>query len=329
MRRVIIFFIVFFAAASADARPSVEEQYQWAIRGRDLLLARRYEEAEDFLKKLVTDWPQELLGYFGLMALTQVRNLENFDFRFDPSYKEWEETGRRMALRITRDREAGSWDLLIAGGTLGVSGFYRAHNSKWFPGLRDASTAFHTFEKCLKKDPRMVDALLGIGLYDYWRSHFTRRLRFLPFFPDRREEARARLARAMTEAHFASVLAEIALAFIDFQEKKYGSVLETTGRLLRKYPQNTIFRMLQGETLLSMKKYGAAVKEFETIRSVEPAITKPLLFMGLAYVREGKQVDKAKELLQKFLELEPSAPSHWRRPALERLKELEKKASQS
>lgn len=329
-RKVLIFFFLFvsvfvFTFSGAEQKLSVEEQKKLSLKGRDLLLARNYAEAEVFLQKIVNDWPEELLGTFGLMALYQVRNLENFDFRFDSQYKPWEEKGRRAALKITRNPNADPWDLLLAGGTLGISGFYRFHNEKWFAALRDASTAFHSLEKCYRKDPpKAIDALLGIGLYDYWRSHFTRKLRFLPFFPDRREEGIAKMIKAKSESEFSSVLGEISLAFIDFQEKRYPKVMETTGGLLKRYPQNTILRMLRGETLLAMKKYAETIKEFEAILSIDPSITKSYLFIGMAYAKEGKNPEKAKEFLTKFLEAEPNAPSHWRKPAVEKLKKLEK-----
>lgn len=313
----------------AGAGPSVEEQRQRAIVGRDLLLARRYSEVESFLKKMVADWPGELLGTFGFMAYYQVRDLENFDFRFDPGYRIWEEKGRSMALKIVKDPNAGPWDLLVAGGTLGVSGFYRAHNSKWFAALRDSSTAFHAMERAFRKDPqdpKAIDSLLGIGLHDYWRSHFTKSLRFLPFFPDRRKEGIEKMKRVKEQSDFTGVLAEISIAFIDLEEKRYQQVLETTSKLLNRYPRNTIFRMLQGETLFQLKKYRESVAEFETILSIDPSITKSYLFLGMAYAKEGKDPEKAKRFLKKFLEAEPNAPSHWRRPALEKLKSLEKKS---
>jgi tetratricopeptide (TPR) repeat protein len=321
----VVLVLLLFPSERAEAGPSVEEQRQRAIVGRDLLLARRYSEVESFLEKTVREWPEELLGVFGFMAYYQVRNLENFDFRFDADYLRWEEKGRKKALRIAKDPNASPWDLLMAGGTLGVSGFYRAHNSKWFAALRDSSTAFHAMERAFRKDPRVVDSLLGIGLHDYWRSHFTKSLRFLPFFPDRRKEGIEKMKRVKEQSDFTGVLAEISIAFIDLEEKRYQQVLETTSKLLNRYPRNTIFRMLQGETLFQLKKYRESVAEFEKILSTDPSITKSYLFMGLAYAKEGKEPEKAKELLKKYLELEPNAPSHWRKPALQKLKALEKK----
>lgn len=329
-RKVRIISAVIFAFASlsvplreAASRPSIDEQIDKVIVARDSLLQRRYADAESFLKDLVGEWPEELIGYFGLMALYQIRNLDNYDYRFDPAYLEWEAKGRPMALKIARNPAAAeAWDLLMAGGTLGVSGFYRAHNRKWFAGLRDSSLGFHTIQKAYAKDKSLADALLGTGLYDYWRSYFTRKLNFLPFFADRRPEGKAILERAVKEARFAGVLAEIGLAFIDYQEKKFEKAAAAVDRFLESYPGNTILRTLKGECLIEQKKYAEAMKEFEKILALDPKLTKSYLFMGVTLHKEGKDKGRARELLQKFLDLEPEASEDWRKPAIERLRTL-------
>ncbi len=323
--RAIVTFLVFLPAVlSAAERLSAEKQIGLAAKGADLLLQRNYDATESLLKGIIHDWPDELLGYFGLMALQQVRNLDNFDFRFDPPYRMWEDKGRDMALKIAKAPEsATAWDLVLAGGTLGISGFYRAHNGKWFAALRDASLGFHTFERAYKKDASLADALLGIGLYDYWRSHFTRKLRFLPFIADRREEGREELAQAVRESRFCSVLASISLSFIDLQEKKYDRVVSEMDRLLAKYPKNTILRMLKGETLLRLKKYPEAVKEFEAILSIDPAVTKSYLYLGIAFADQGNDKAKARDYLTKYLAMEPKASNEWQKPAIEKLKKLD------
>lgn len=324
------FFLIFavsaFFASSPPLLASVslpsEEQLSLSIKGGDLLLSRDYAGAERFLKDLVKRHPEELLGTFGLMVLYQIRNLENYDFRFDPSYRLWEGKGRQMAQRVLRDPASDPWDLLITGGTLGISGFYRAHNSRWFAALRDCMNAALAFRRSYEKDSRRTEALFGIGLYDYWRSHFTRRLRFLPFFPDRRREGRAKLLEAREKSPFVSVFADTALAFIDFQDKNYEEVLLATGRLLKKYPTNTILMMLQGQALLAMKRYEEARTIFEEILRIDPAIKKSYLFLGLAWAEEGKNPSLAGVLLRKYLEREPDAPSSWKNLARERLKHL-------
>src|SRR3989338_2500734 len=149
---LLLFFLTALPASEAGWDSfTVEDQFRLSVEGRDLLLARDYEGAEKMLAKLVRERPGELLGYFGFMALYQVRNLDNFDFRFDPDYLAWEGNGRRIALKIVQDPKSSPWDLLVAGGTLGVSGFHRAHHSRWFAALRDGSTGIHALEESLER----------------------------------------------------------------------------------------------------------------------------------------------------------------------------------
>jgi tetratricopeptide (TPR) repeat protein len=317
-RKVIILIVLFVfcsGGAFAESLP-VTEQVRLAEIGRDLLLARKYKEAELFLQKLVDEHPQELLGYFGFMSLYQTKNMENFDFRFDSQYEPWEEKGRPMALKTIKNPQATSWDLLMAGGMLGVSGFDRAHHSRWFSGLSDGSAALHALQAALKKEPQKgletTDPLLGIALYDYWRSHFTRKLKFLPFFRDSRREAKQQLEETVKAAGFSSVLAQISLAFIYYQEKNNEAALKLADRLLERYPDNLTLRILRGQVFTAMKQYPAAIQEFQAVLTVDPMLTKSYLFIGLAYDGESK-TEEAKKYFKKFLLLEPNAPYHWRK----------------
>lgn len=293
---------------------SLEEQKKIAVQGRNLLLERNYAQAEKILTKMTEDYPDEPIGFFGLMTLYQVHNLENFDYRFDASYRRWDEPGRRLALQVLQKADGDAWSLLLAGGILGASGFYQAHNHHWLKGLRDGSMGFHALKKAYQRDPQLVDALLGIGLYDYWRSYFTRRLVFLPFFPDRRDRARETLALAQQQGIFVGPLAKIASAFIASVENKYQESLDAVGDLMRPYPQNIILKMLRGANLLQLKKYDESIKEFEQILALDPQITKAYLYLGLAY-RGKKETEKGDEYLGKFLKLEPQAPYAWRKMA--------------
>lgn len=256
IRSLILFlsiWLFFSLSRPVYARISLSDQVKVAVHARELILSSHYEEAEVFLKKITQDWPEELVGYFGLMSLYQTRNLDHLNFRFDSDYKLWEKKGRKFAMAIAHDPHAEAWDLLLAGGTLGISGFHRARHSRWFAALRDSVLAFHAMEECLVKDPKRLDALLGIGLYHYWRSYWTRKLRFLPFFKDHRKQGKDELTCASQQSEFASVLAEISLAFIDFKEKHYQKVLDTTDLLLKRYPKNTILKTLRDKSLRFIK----------------------------------------------------------------------------
>ena len=314
-----LFFSVSAGAARLD--PADRKDQSEARQVLELVLERNYPEAEATLTRLLEERPEDLLGYFGRMAYSQIRNLENFDFRFEPLYARSAREGRERALKVTRYPAATAWELTLAGGILGVSGFQKAHHGKWLAALWDAQTAVRALSRAHQKDPKGGDPLLGLGLYHYWRSYYTRVLRMLPFFPDRREEGRREMRRAGEEGQFVGPAAAISLAFVDFHAKRYAEVLQTTGHLLQRYPNNIIVRMLLGQTCLEMKKYPEARIHFGEIRKIDPALTKADLWLGLTYVREGSR-EPARTHLNRYLLADKNAPKHWRKLAEGALQKL-------
>lgn len=300
---------------------SVEAQQKMAVHGLELLLQRNYPEAQRFIRQILQQDPGGLLGYFGFMAYSQIRNFENYDFRFESDYEPWAGKGRDKALKIYHDPASGSWDLLLAGGTLGISGFEKGHHEKWFQAFRDGQAATQALRLAYRKEP-VADPLLGIGLYDYWRSYYTRLLRFLPFFPDRRREGREEILQAATQGEVVGPIAMVALAFLDYHEKRYEAALRTTHALLQRYPQNTIILMLEGQTFIEMKQYQPAIDDFEKILAIDPSLTKSHLFLGLTLAKAGKERQEARDHLLIFLAKEEKASRHWRKRAEQALKKL-------
>ncbi|MBI2981038.1 MAG: hypothetical protein HYY44_01830 [Deltaproteobacteria bacterium] len=268
--------------ASDEAK---QDQIELTRRGTELLLKRNYPEARKFIYQLLAQEETRLLGYFGIMAATQLRNLENYDYRFDSEYLVLAEEGRKRALKIYRNANSGGWDLLVAGGILGVSGFYQAHHGKWLPALWDSQAAARAMKRAYGRDPHLADALLGIGFYHYWMSHFTRYFKVLPFLDDRRESGKREVRLAGELGRMVGPLAEVSLGF-------------------------------------KMRKQPEARREFEKILEIDPSLTKCWLYLGLITAEEGKDPKEARRLLGLYLNLENRAPPHWRKRAEEGLRRL-------
>lgn len=224
-----------------------------AATGRELLMQRNYPKAEKLFRETVLRHPDSLLGPFAMMCLYQIQNLENFDLRFEPQYEPWQKEGRQLALRVQEDQQAADWDLLLAGATLGISGLDKAHRAKWLGGIKDGLLAIRLLKRALRQNPNFADASLGIGLYDYWRTVFTKRHWFLPFFKDRRQTGLLEIRQAEAKGEFTPVLAKIALAFIYVEENKEAEALKILRALLKKYPKNVVLKNLYNKTLSRQK----------------------------------------------------------------------------
>ncbi|MBI2082837.1 MAG: hypothetical protein HYT76_04630 [Deltaproteobacteria bacterium] len=321
LTRCVIAFFIFFSTSVAANTP-VKEQIELTRNGTEILLKRNYPEARKFIYKLLEKEETRLLGYFGIMAYTQIRNLENYDYRFDSEYLVLAEGGRKKALDVYKDPKSSGWDLLVAGGILGVSGFYKAHHGKWLASLWDGQTALRAMKIAYQRDTTLTDALLGIGFYHYWMSHFTRRLKLLPFVADRRNLGKRQIRMAGELGQVVGPLAEISLGFIDYVEKDYPKALVVTKKMLSSYPDNIVVRMLQGQTYFKMRDYQRAREEFKRILAIDSSLTKGWLFLGLIEAYEGKNPKEARRLLQLYLDLDKTATTHWKKLAEEALARL-------
>lgn len=281
--------------ASGAAWESIQLlKQQDAVREvQDLLFQRRYESAELKMAQFIQRWPDDIVGDFGMMILYQTQNFENFYHRFDKQYRRWHEKGRKKAIRILKDSRSDPWHLFIASGVLSVSGLYRLNQDQTFGALRDGSMAVNAMKKALKKDPTWLDPLFGLGMYDYWRSVFTKRWKFLPFFPDRRERGIKNVKKATTEGTFVNELARSSLAYIYYTEEKYEKALKINGALVKKYPNNVIIHLLQGHILAGLKKYEKALKNYHWVQKTDPQLTKVNFYIARLYFEKAKERQKA------------------------------------
>lgn len=300
---------------------SASDEFLQAQQGIDLLMKRDYEKAVPFLNQVFQTSP-DLLGLLGKMVFYQLRNFENYDFRFSRDYKPWGKKGHVVASEILKNPDSKSWTLFLSGGVFGVQAFHQGRSGKWWQAYLESQKALQALNQALEKDPNFLEPLFGIGLYEYWRSHYTERLWWLPFFPDRRAAGKEKLKRVIAEGSLVRPLAEIALAFIAFQEGRYGDLLVLTRSLLKRYPDNLVVRMLQARAEIAQRQYRLAVQDLEKILQEEPAIAKAHLFIGIALYREGKDWGKAEGHLRRYLGQEPDSPRQWEKVAEEILERI-------
>ncbi|MDO8643797.1 MAG: tetratricopeptide repeat protein [bacterium] len=295
---------------SSEKPFSVSEQKKEAVRGRELLLKRDYSGAEKLFQKWIQEYPDSLLGPFGMMTLYQSKNIENFDTRFNKQFAAWSDQGKKKALGIYHDPAAEEWDRLVAGGTLGLTAFQSLQKGNWWESLNDGIIALRLFSRIAWENPDSGDAVLGIGLYRYWRSVYTRQLWFLPFFSDQRTEGIEQVRQAAQTGELTGPLAKMALAYIHMEQKEPAQASPLIRQLRDRYPQNMILKMLQGTLLFREKKFPEAEKEFQNVLRLDPSISKARLFLATCWIEQNKNREAAEKELDLFFKDKPE--KKWR-----------------
>lgn len=258
---------------SPSREQTIQAQKAAAAQVRDLLLQRQYAKAEQKMTAIQKRWPDDIIGIAGMMFLYQLRNMENFDKRFNNQYLKWHDAGRDRAQQILDDPKADAWHLYMAGGAYAMSGYHYFREGRTLRALQDGLRGIHGLEEAFKRDPDWVDPLMGLGAYKYWRSVYTKRVRFLPFFADQRKEGIAELLQVIGRGTLSRQLASGALAWIYINEKQYIKALRLNTALLKKYPDNVIALTLQGHLMVQLKRYREAMSHYQRCLEIDPSVS--------------------------------------------------------
>jgi len=143
------------------------------------------------------------------------------------------------------------------------------------------------------------------------------------------EEQRAEAAAAMAESNLAeseAIRKDYEAAWRPLDKKDYKMALGRFKEFLKKYPKSKLAGNAQywiGECNYSLKDFGQAIVDFDTVRSKYPQSDKvpaALLKQGFAFAELGEKVN-ARLVLQEVVEKYPQSPEATR--AKQRLKAIE------
>lgn len=274
------------------------------LHGKELLFQRNYPAALELFKKIENDYPDSPAGSFGQMAAWQIAMFENLDFRFRGEYKAAEKRFERTVAEMLSKKPA-PWDLFTAGAGYGMRGFYYARDGRWFRALGSALRAVQLLKRLAFINPTFIDAKLGTGMYDYWRSVMTKGLNFLPFFGDHRRRGIAQLEGVVRDGDYAKDLAHANLIFIYAQERRYREARAIVDKFLKDYPKNIILRQLSGRIYFATRQYDNALAEYKKVLEMDSAMTKSLYYMGVIMMNKPGGKSDGRRYLEQFLKTNP------------------------
>ncbi len=293
------------ASSQASSQPALTELEKQGVIGRDLIMGRKYDEALTHFKKIETDYPDSTLGTFGQMAVWQSKMFENFDFKYDKEYLDLSAKNKGIVDQVLKNPDSTAWDLFLAGASAGIRGFYLMRKDQVFKALGDANTARKALEKTLQKDSNFADVYLGLGMFDYWRSVFTNRFKFLPFFSDKRAQGLAQVEKAMKEGRIVNTLAQASLAFCYYEGRQNSKAIVLLNDLLKKYPDNVIFKNILGDIYASQRNFVEAHKMFDAVLTAYPDINLPRFFKAKTFFMAGNYAE-ARKWYEEFIARKPT-----------------------
>ncbi len=136
--------------------------------------------------------------------------------------------------------------------------YHHGRRENWTRAATHGFSASRTWEALLKDCPRWADLELGVGNLRFWTSVKLKRLRWLPFVPDRRAEGLAQVERARREGRFSPWLAAANLCWIYLELGRPDSTLSICRQALERFPGSRQFLFPRAEALEAAGRLGEA-----------------------------------------------------------------------
>ena len=293
---VVVFVVASMGAASIARVParSVLELPSGTPAILDNIYSGRTDIATTQAKQLQQQYPENPLGYLleaealwwkiwcasaeFKYGMTMARHREKLEA--DQPYLDLTTKAYKLAEESFHKHDSGEMRLYagmadaLAARLYGLRGESRA-------GARAGVRARENFLKALALDPTLVDAYMGLGLYNYYvdtLSGLARVLRFFMGIPGgSKQEGIRQLQKATAGGQLSPPLARFYLALdLHNYDQKYEEALEVIGPLVEKYPENPAFQLMQGDLYARLHReaqaeacYQAAAAAAARLRDVD------------------------------------------------------------
>ena len=293
---VVLFVVGSMGAASIARVPprSVLELPSATPAILDNIYSGRTDVATTQAKQLQGQYPENPLGYLleaealwwkiwcasaeFKYGMTMARHREKLEA--DQPYLDLTAKAYKLAEESIRKHDSGEMRL-YAGMADGLAARLYGLRGEARASARAGVRARENFLKALALDPTLVDAYMGLGLYNYYvdtLSGLARVLRFFMGIPGgSKQEGIRQLQRAIAGGQLSPPLARFYLALdLHNYDQKFEEALEVIGPLVEKYPENPAFQLMQGDLYAKLHReaqaeagYQAAAAAAAKLRDVD------------------------------------------------------------
>lgn len=145
----------------------------------------------------------------------------------------------------TDNRTLDARQLFFLGAAYGNRGRYLGMEGKWMKAYFDGKKGKTYLQRALKKDRTVVDAMLGLGMFEYYAAKLPgiiKPLTFIIGISGSSEKGLKYITEAAQKGIYSRIEAEFFLGHIyGYYEYEYEKALDIFVGLCKRYPKNSIF----------------------------------------------------------------------------------------
>ena len=268
--------------------------------GVQALYARDYKKAKSTFDGFDAKYPDTGVSAMGNVLVWQAMMLENFDWKYESQYQASYRRARQQLEQALQMPGNEAWEEFLLGGLLGIDAISMMRKGDFVKALNRGYEAMKSIDRCKELAPDFVDARLGDGLYQYWRSVVTLNSKVLPAFGDHRAQGIAAMQEVEASGTFLGPAATLALVFTWLEEVEYKKALASALVNYRAYPSNVINDLVVGRTYYYVRDYANSERVFHEVQQIAPENNYVYYNLASLYTRT-KDYARAQEAIDKYL----------------------------
>ncbi|MCP4707852.1 MAG: hypothetical protein GY869_04440, partial [Planctomycetes bacterium] len=227
-------------AADTERFPSMYADtvlQQAVLTGIELTIREKYEAADSIFLEISEQYRFSPIGALFRAATLQMTMIDREDGQSWPELKTMIDEAIQKSENWKKAEPDNPEPYFIQGGAYGYWAVHESHWGGWFAALKTGLKATNRFKKTVELDPTFIDAYLGLGSYQYWKSAKTTFINWLPIISDDRQKGIKNLELAIDKGVFVRQTTETALMWtlLDFGLPE--KALKIAYKLHEEYPE--------------------------------------------------------------------------------------------
>lgn len=232
----------------------------------------KFDSAEMQFNKVKSKEPLNPIGYFfhALVEWWKI-NLDKTDESLDEEFYERIEKVVDVADEILDENEYDVNALLYKGGALGYRGLVRSLRDSWLKAAEDGKEALNLLKKASDLNPSNKDALLGIGIYNYFAEYVPERYPIVKplmiIFPKGdKVKGLFQIKESASNSKFGKYEARFILAFLYLKyEKNFYESESFSKNLFQEFPENPVFEKYLYNCYVGLGKWYEAINGWDAV----------------------------------------------------------------
>jgi len=270
LKKSLLFAAAFFAAANLFCAELPAELDGLIRGGVTAVHSLRFEDAEKDFSAILQKYPGQPYGYFG-MAVTAWARHEYISEQGDAGLEKLFESRTTEALKKGEQwLEAHPTDAhayMCVGGMYGLKARLSMMKHRWLKAYFDGRKGINYMDKAIKLDPKLYDAYLGPGMFQYYAGTLPGIVQWLAKFIVKGDAKKGIEDLKLVKEHgrINATIAELLLIEIYTQTgSKYANpalAVEWSGQLKKQYPAHPMMQFVYIVSLYEDKQWDKVIGE--------------------------------------------------------------------